>query len=159
MKSLSDQYYTLLKKGAEDRAEEVGNIELTVIAPNSEADVQKQVENVETLLAKGVDVIGIAPAHNETLLPVLQQAVEQGVKVMAVDNDTTLEEKVTFIGTENETAAYEGAKWAGKQIGEGGNAIVLRGNSGTAITTSARQACKRTGRNRDQCARNTDRRL
>lgn len=130
VKSLSDQYYTLLKKGAEDRAEEVGNIELTVIAPNSEADVQKQVENVETLLAKGVDVIGIAPAHNETLLPVLQQAVEQGVKVMAVDNDTTLEEKVTFIGTENETAAYEGAKWAGKQIGEGGNAIVLRGKLG-----------------------------
>lgn len=138
VKSLADQYWTLVKAGADDATAAYGN-ELTFIAPNSEADVQKQVENIETLTSAGVDVICIAPSNDETVLPALQTAVDQGIKVIAVDTDSSLPDKASFIGTGNESAAKEGAAWAAKEVGEGAKAIVLRGRLGDA-THDAREA-------------------
>ncbi|MFV0529458.1 MAG: sugar ABC transporter substrate-binding protein [Lachnospiraceae bacterium] len=131
VKSLADQYWILMQAGATAAAEENG-VNLTFIAPNSESDVAKQVENIETLTADGVDVLCIAPSNDETVLPALEQAVSEGIKVIAVDTDSSLADKVAFIGTGNESAAYEGALWAGEQIGEGGTAIILRGRLGDA---------------------------
>lgn len=138
VKSLADQYWILVKAGAEAAAEENG-VELTFIAPNAESDVAKQVENIETLIAAGVDVLCIAPSNDETVLPALENAVKAGIKVIAVDTDSSLEDKVCFIGTGNEAAAKEGALWAGEQVGEGAKAIVLRGRLGDA-THDAREA-------------------
>lgn len=137
VKSLADQYWILVKAGADVAAKE-NNVDLNFIAPNSESDVAKQVENIETLVASGIDVLCIAPSNDETVLPALQNAVDAGVKVIAVDTDSSLPDKVCFIGTGNESAAKEGALWAGDQIGEGGTAIVLRGRLGDA-THDARE--------------------
>lgn len=131
VKSLADQYWILVKAGAE-QAEKENNVKLNFIAPNSESDVAKQVENIETLIASGVDVLCVAPSNDETVLPALQNAVDQGIKVIAVDTDSSLPDKVSFIGTGNEKAAKEGALWAGEQLGEGKKAIVLRGRLGDA---------------------------
>lgn len=131
VKSLADQYWILVQAGAEQAAAELG-VDLTFIAPNSEADVQRQVEMIETLVAAGVDVIAVAPSSDDATLPALQTAVDAGIKVIAVDTDTSLPDKITFIGTGNESAAREGALWAGEQIGEGGTAIILRGRLGDA---------------------------
>lgn len=138
VKSLADQYWILVKAGAEVAAAENG-VDLTFIAPNSESDVAKQVENIETLIAAGVDVLAIAPSNDETVLPALQNAVDAGIKVIAVDTDSSLPDKIAFIGTGNESAAKEGALWAGEQVGEGAKAIVLRGRLGDA-THDAREA-------------------
>lgn len=138
VKSLADQYWILVKAGAEAAAAENG-VDLTFIAPNSESDVAKQVENIETLIAAGVDVLCIAPSNDETVLPALQNAVDAGIKIIAVDTDSSLEDKVCFIGTGNEAAAKEGALWAGEQVGEGAKALVLRGRLGDA-THDAREA-------------------
>ena len=131
VKSLADQHWILVKAGAEKAAAEHG-VELTFIAPNSESDVAKQVENIETLVASGIDVLCIAPSNDETVLPALQNAVDEGIKVIAVDTDSSLADKVAFIGTGNEQAAKDGALWAGKEIGEGKKAIILRGRLGDA---------------------------
>lgn len=143
VKSLADQYWILVKAGAEKAAAE-NNVELTFIAPNSESDVAKQVENIETLVASGVDVLCVAPSNDETVLPALQNAVDAGIKVIAVDTDSSLPDKVSFIGTGNENAAKEGALWAGEQLGEGKKAIILRGRLGDA-THDAREAGLKAG--------------
>lgn len=143
VKSLADQYWYLVKAGAQATAKK-NNVDLTFIAPNSESDVQKQVENIETLIAQDVDVLCVAPSNDETVLPALQKAVDAGIKVIAVDTDSSLAEKVCFIGTGNESAAKEGAIWAGKQIGSGGTAIILRGRLGDA-THDARESGLKAG--------------
>lgn len=137
VKSLADQYWILVKAGAQAAAKE-NNVDLTFIAPNAESDVEKQVQNIETLVAAKVDVLCVAPSNDETVLPALQNAVKAGIKVIAVDTDSSLPEKLSFIGTGNEVAAKDGAKWAGEQIGEGGTAIILRGRLGDA-THDARE--------------------
>lgn len=131
VKSLADQYWTLVKAGAQAKADELG-VELTFIAPNAESDVATQVSMIEDLVAQEVDVICIAPSNDETVLPALQTAVDAGIKVIAVDTNSSLEELSSFIGTGNETAAQEGALWAGQQLEKGSTAIVLRGRLGDA---------------------------
>lgn len=143
VKSLADQYWTLVQAGAKDAAAAYG-CELNFIAPNSESDVQKQVENIETVTSWGANVICIAPSNDETVLPALQTAVDQGIKVIAVDTDSSLPDKASFIGTGNEAAAKEGAVWAAKQLGEGKKAIILRGRLGDA-THDQREAGLKAG--------------
>lgn len=129
VKSLSDSFYVLMKAGAEAKAEEMG-VDLTFIAPNSESDVQGQVDMIQNLIGQNVDALCVSPSSPDAVLPVFEQAYTAGIPVLAVDNDTTFENKVTFIGTGSEAAGEIGGKYAAEQIGEGGKAIILRGRLG-----------------------------
>ena len=129
VKSLSDSFYVLMKAGAEAKAEEMG-VELNFIAPNSESDVQGQVDMIQNLIGQGIDALCVSPSSPDAVLPVLQQADAEGIPVLAVDNDTTFENKVTFIGTGSQAAGKIGGEYAAQTVGEGGKAIILRGRLG-----------------------------
>lgn len=131
VKSLDNDYYTTLKNGAEDRAAELG-VDLTFVAPNAETDVQSWVNMVSDLIAAKVSVLAVCPADDAACLPVIREAGEAGIKVIAVDNDTAYEEKLSFIGTSNYDAAKLGGEYCAGQIGSGGNAVVLRGPTGSS---------------------------
>ncbi len=131
VKSLDNDYYTTLKNGAEDRAAELG-VDLTFVAPNAETDVQSWVNMVSDLIAAKVSVLAVCPADDAACLPVIREAGEAGIKVIAVDNDTAYEEKLSFIGTSNYDAAKLGGEYCAGQIGSGGSAVVLRGPTGSS---------------------------
>lgn len=130
VKSLSDQFYILMKAGAEQAAADLGNVDLTFVAPNSESDVQGQVDMIQNLVGQGVDAICVAPSSDDAVQPVLQQAHDAGIKVLAVDTDTSFAEKLTFIGTGNAAAAKLGGEYVVEKLGEGKKAIILRGRLG-----------------------------
>lgn len=129
VKSLSDSFYVLMKAGAEAKAKEMG-VTLNFIAPNSESDVQAQVDMIQNLIGQDIDALCVSPSSPEAVLPVFEQAYSADIPVLAVDNDTTFEHKVTFIGTGSEAAGEIGGQYAAEQIGEGGKAIILRGRLG-----------------------------
>lgn len=131
VKSLDNDYYTTLKNGAEDRAAELG-VDLTFVAPNAETDVQSWVNMVSDLIAAKVSVLAVCPADDAACLPVIREAGEAGIKIIAVDNDTAYEGKLSFIGTSNYDAAKLGGEYCAQQIGSGANAIVLRGPTGSS---------------------------
>lgn len=130
VKSLNDQYWVLVQAGAQQKADELG-VKLDFIAPNSESDVQAQVDMIQNLVGQDIDVLCLAPSSPDTVLPVLQQADEAGIKVIAVDTDLpNFEQKVSFIGTGNVEAAQIGGEYGAQLVGAGKNAIVLRGRAG-----------------------------
>ena len=129
VKSLADQYWILMKAGAEATAAELG-AEVSFIGPNSESDVQMQVDMIENMLAQGVDALCVAPSSQDAVLPAFEKADQSGVKVLAVDTDTTFANKVTFIGTGNEAAGEISGKYAAEAVGAGAKAVVIRGRMG-----------------------------
>ena len=131
VKSLDNDYYTTLKNGAEDRAAELG-VDLTFVAPNAETDVQSWVNMVSDLIAAKVSVLAVCPVDDAACRPVIREAGEAGIKVIAVDNDTAYEGKLSFIGTSNYDAAKLGGEYCAGQIGSGGSAVVLRGPTGSS---------------------------
>lgn len=129
VKSLADQHWVLVKAGAEAEAKKLG-VNVKFIAPNSESDVQTQVDMIDTLVGESVDALCVAPSSQDAVLPALQKAGEAGIPVLAIDTDTTYDKKVAFIGTGNEAAAKMGAEYAATVVGQGAKAIILRGRLG-----------------------------
>lgn len=130
VKSLADQYWVLLKAGAESKAKELG-VKVEVTGPNAESEVQQQADMIQNQIGKGVDGLAVAPSSPDTVLTVLAQADSAGIPVVAVDTDLPkYENKKSFIGTGNEAAGQQGGEYAAQLVGSGKKAIVLRGRQG-----------------------------
>lgn len=130
VKSMADQYWVLLKAGAEAKAKELG-VTVNVIGPNAESEVQQQADMIQNQIGSGVAGLAVAPSNPDTVLTVLQQADQAGIPVIAVDTDLpNYESKKSFIGTGNEAAGKQGGEYAAELVGSGKKAIILRGRAG-----------------------------
>ncbi len=74
-------WFNAMEEGIKERAAELG-VSAEMIGPTS-ADPALQVRAIEDLIAKGVDVIGVVPNDEAALEPVLQKAMDAGIKVVA----------------------------------------------------------------------------
>lgn len=117
------------KQGAADAGIPAENV--TCVAPNNESEIMAQVSSVEDLVAKNVDILLVAANQADTLMNSLTAATEKNIKIVMVDTDAPdFKDKVTYIGTDNFEAAYEGAKEFGNRLGGGKNVVILRGKLG-----------------------------
>ena len=74
-------WFNAMEAGIQKKAKELG-VNAEMIGPVS-ADPALQVQAIEDLIAKGVDVIGIVPNDQSALEPVLEKARAAGIKVIA----------------------------------------------------------------------------
>ncbi|SNY92229.1 simple sugar transport system substrate-binding protein [Cohaesibacter sp. ES.047] len=74
-------WFNAMEMGIEKRASEIG-VDAEMIGPVS-ADPALQVQAIEDLIAKGVDVIGVVPNDESALEPVLKKAQDAGIIVIS----------------------------------------------------------------------------
>ena len=110
-------FWAAVQAGAEAKAKELG-VDLVVLAPPEESDVQSQISQVEDQLAKKIDAIAIAPTDPNALAPVVDEAKKQGVGVVFIDTKGTNAD-TTFIGTNNEVGAALAADYICKNVPKG----------------------------------------
>ena len=127
-------FWAAVQAGAEEKAKELG-VDLVVLAPPEESDVQSQINQVEDQLAKKIDAMAIAPTDPNALKPVVEAAMKQKVGVVFVDTKG-VNDGVTFIGTNNEVGAALAADYICKNIAKGSEVAILQG----IITQSTGQA-------------------
>ncbi|HEX9903879.1 MAG TPA: sugar ABC transporter substrate-binding protein [Propylenella sp.] len=127
-------FWAAVEAGAKEKAAELG-VDLVVLAPPQESDVQSQINQVEDQLAKGIDALAIAPTDPNALAPIVDQAKAAGVGVVFVDTKG-INEGVTFIGTNNEAGAKLAADFICENIAPGSDVAILQG----IITQSTGQA-------------------
>lgn len=73
-------WFNAMEEGIKKQADALG-VNAEMIGPTS-ADPSLQVQAIEDLIAKGVDVIGVVPNDENALEPVLQKAMDAGIKVV-----------------------------------------------------------------------------
>lgn len=115
-------------QGAEDKAAELGNIELIVKAPDT-GDASKQIEIVEGLLSMGIDGLAIGPTDTAALTPYINEAVEQGIKVVTFDSDAADSARLGYIGTDNVKAGRHMGEVLGRLLEGKGKVLVSMGVS------------------------------
>jgi ribose transport system substrate-binding protein len=102
-------------------------VELTI--NSSGEDVQKQIAAVQDMISQGVNAILINPASDSALNPVLEDAAEQGILVVAFDNSVTAPSAYNVnVDFAKMTALH--AQWMADTLGGKGNIIINRGVSG-----------------------------
>lgn len=138
MKSLANEFFQAMRKGAEDHVATQGNIKLLANGIQNETDVDGQVAEVEKCITQKVNALVLAPADSTALVASVKKAVDAGIKVVNIDVELepgALRKAgldVPFVGPDNR----EGARLAGvelaKVIGARGKVIILEGIPGAA---------------------------
>ena len=118
-------FWASVEKGAREEAAKLG-VDLVLVTPPQEGDVQAQINQVEDQLAKGVDAIALAPGDPNAFAPIVDDAIKSGVPVVFVDTKG-INEGVTFIGTNNKNGAALAAKFICDKTPKGADVAVLTG--------------------------------
>ncbi len=118
-------FWASVEKGAKEEAAKLG-VDLVLVAPPQEGDVQAQINQVEDQLAKGVDAIALAPGDPNAFAPIVDEAIKSGVPVVFVDTNG-INEGVTFIGTNNMNGAELAANFICDKTPKGSDVAILTG--------------------------------
>ncbi|REK18146.1 MAG: hypothetical protein DWQ40_08750 [Actinobacteria bacterium] len=105
-----------------------------VVVINENADMTGQIGHIETLISQGVDAIIINPTDREGLNSVIEEAISQGIVVVAVDQAVTAD-GAFVVTNDQEEYGYLGAKWLFEQLGGEGNVVEMRGIDGVPADT------------------------
>ena len=106
-KTLSSEYWTYIKAGAEAYAKEHPEVTVDVKGPPSETSYDEQMNMIQTDLGSGAyDGYIIAPLQADTAATLI---ADTDKPVMALDSAINSDKVVSFIGTGNEEAAKAGA--------------------------------------------------
>jgi ribose transport system substrate-binding protein len=127
-------FWAAVEAGAIEKGKELG-VDVVVLAPPTESDVQAQIAQIEDQIAKGVKGIALAPTDPNALAPVVDAAKAKGIPVVFVDTKGA-NEGVTFIGTNNEVGAKLAADLICSKVEKGSEVAILQG----IITQSTGQA-------------------
>lgn len=142
-------FWAAVEKGAKDAGAALG-VEVTVLAPPAESDVPAQIAQIEDALTQGYTGIALAPTDPAALAPVVQQALDKGVKVVFIDTKGE-NAGVTFIGTNNEAGAKLAGDYLCQNLKPGDKVAILQGiitqSTGKARADGAKAAVTACGLN------------
>ncbi len=116
-----------------------------LLTANAQSQFSKQISDVQDLIAKGADLLVIAPLNSDGWGPVLKQASAKKIPIVTIDrkiNATACKEYVSFIGSD---FTEQGKRAADQMIeatkGKGEIAILL-GAPGNNVTTERTKGFK-----------------
>jgi ABC-type sugar transport system substrate-binding protein len=112
---------------------------ITLETTNANSQLPKQIADIKALLAKGVDVLIVAPLNSSGLEPAFDAAAAKGVPVITVDRELDAgfcKNWVTFIGSDFLEQGHRAAKAMAKATGGKANVAILLGSSGNNVTTN-----------------------
>ncbi len=136
-KGFQHQFWQAVQAGAEKAAAEF-NVDITFEGPDSEANVDQQIQQLQAALDKSPDAIGFAALDSQAATPLLQQARDQGIPVIAFDSGVDSDIPLTTATTDNKAAAAEAAKQMADAIGNEGE-VALVVHDQTSITGKDRR--------------------
>jgi ribose transport system substrate-binding protein len=136
-KGFQHQFWQAVKAGAEQAAEEF-DVEITFEGPDTEADVDQQIQQLQTALDKSPAAIGFAALDSQAADPLLQQAKDSNIPVIAFDSGVDSDIPLTTAATDNLAAAGEAAKHLADAIGHDGK-VALVVHDQTSVTGQERR--------------------
>lgn len=136
VKTLNNPFFIDMERGAREVADSLG-IELVVQAPEREIDPERQMQIIENLIQRRVDLLAVVPNGSREIVPVIVKANEAGIPVVVVDtrlDSATLARAggriVTFIGSDNVDGGRLAGRFVADRLGGAGRVAVIEGIPG-----------------------------
>jgi len=118
-----------------DEAAKVGVGQLLVT--NANAQLTKQISDIQDMLNQGAQVLIVAPVNSDGLDPALAAAKAKGVPVLTIDRkvtNTACSDYLAFIGSDFEDQGKRAADAMNEATDGKANVAVLLGSSGNNVT-------------------------
>jgi len=123
-KGFQHQFWQAVKLGSEKAAKEF-NVDITFEGPETEAQVDKQVEMFQTALDKKPAAICLAAVDSKAFIPLLEKAKAAGVPVIGFDSGVDSDIPLATASTDNIAAAAAAADHMATLIGGAGEVAVI----------------------------------
>lgn len=123
-KGFQHQFWQAVKAGADKAATELG-VEVTFEGPDTEAQVDRQIDMLAAALAKKPAAIGFAALDSQAAIPLLKQAQEAGIPVIAFDSGVDSDIPMATAATDNLAAAALAADKMAEMIGDAGKVALV----------------------------------
>lgn len=123
-KGFQHQFWQAVKAGADKAAAEFG-ANVTFEGPESETQVDRQMDMLAAALSRNPDAIGFAALDSQAAIPLLQQAKDAGIPIIAFDSGVDSDIPLTTATTDNVAAAALAADKMAELIGGEGKVAVV----------------------------------
>jgi ribose transport system substrate-binding protein len=130
LKALDSEFWLQLRKGVEEAAAVHPELEVQIMAPPREIDIDQQVALLENQVARRVSALVVAPAGVAQVTPVLERARASGIPVILVDTDAPWSGKLSFVGTDNRLGGRLAGEYLLRQLHGAGRVALLTGIPG-----------------------------
>ena len=90
------------------------DVEILWNGPAQDTDYSRQIQIVDSMVARGVDGLAIAPVERTALVLPIERAVKAGIPVTIYDSGLDSDVYMTYVATNN----YQGGEMAGRKLAE-----------------------------------------
>lgn len=97
-----------------------------LVIESADVDVQGQIQQIQNLINRRVDAIIVNPNDQQALNPIIEEATEAGIVVIAVDQEIGAEGAYNVVIDQTEWARIS-ARWLAEQLGGEGDVILIEG--------------------------------
>ena len=120
---MNNPYFVTMKQSAEEAAASIGAKLFVVDAAH---DVSKQINDIEDLIQKGIDILIINPTDSSGVESAVKDAKKAGVVVVAVDAqaDGPID---AFVGSKNYDAGLQAGEYLAQHLKGQGKVAILDG--------------------------------
>jgi ribose transport system substrate-binding protein len=123
-KGFQHQFWQAVKLGADQAAEEFG-VRITFEGPDNETMVDRQIDMLAAALANNPAAIGFAALDSQAAIPLLRQASEAGIPIIAFDSGVDSDIPMSTATTDNVAAAALAADKMAEFLGGEGTVAVV----------------------------------
>ena len=106
-----------------------GNIDLRI--KTAYDNNQRQIRDIEELIAENVDLLIVSPNEAAPLTPVIEKAMDEGIPVILVDRKIASNKYTAFVGADNFQIGKEVGIYASQLLNGKGNVVEIRGLKGS----------------------------
>ena len=134
VKALGIGFFEAAREGAEEAAEELGDVEIIYTGP-TDTTAEGQIEVINSLIAQRVDAIAISANDPDAVVPALEKAMQRGIVVISWDSGVASEGRMMHLNpSSNPLIGNMIVKLAADHLPDGGEVAVL-----SATSTSTNQ--------------------
>jgi ribose transport system substrate-binding protein len=123
-KGFQHQFWQAVKLGAEQAGKQF-DVNVTFEGPDGEGSVDRQLDMISTALSKHPSAIGIAAIDSKATVPLLQQAKDAKIPVIAFDSGVASDIPITSCSTDNLASAALAADKMAELIGDAGKVAIV----------------------------------
>lgn len=134
LKTLSSEYWGYVEAGIRAAEKDLG-CTVDLAGPPSETSYDEQQNMIETIKGRSdIQAVAVAPLQPDMAATLLK---DMTIPVLAVDTRIEGADNVlSFVGTDHETAAHDGAKQLCESIGSGAKVALIEGVQGDTTNTA-----------------------
>jgi inositol transport system substrate-binding protein len=136
--NLSNEFIVMLNRSMEQRAGELG---VRLVVTDAQRSAERQVQQVESFIARKVDAIILNPCEVEASSPAVTKARAAGIPIINVNSETRAEPDA-FVGSRDEEAGRIAMHYIAERLAGKGNVVMMHGFMGQAAEIERSQGAR-----------------